>query len=213
MLALEYKGINYESERIDPAVWDPQESGFYTLNPRGKVPVLEDDKTVIYESVAIMAYLEEKHPEVPLFGENPEQTGLIWQRIAELIHYTLEPVYELSRLIMRDTASNNIDHSKQLVIEIYKELTAIDSYLGVTTHIAGNSVTAADIYLYPAIAFLEKMLTRPVAEQLQVDFYPLPEKLTNLSRWMTRCEQMTGFEQAYPPHWRDEEEISKNVKA
>ena len=37
-----------------------------TLNPYGKVPVLVDDDTVIYESAVINEYLDEKFPEVSL---------------------------------------------------------------------------------------------------------------------------------------------------
>ncbi len=35
---------------------------FRRLNPFGQVPVLEDDGLVLYESVAILEYLEERHP-------------------------------------------------------------------------------------------------------------------------------------------------------
>ncbi|HFD32793.1 MAG TPA: glutathione S-transferase family protein [Gammaproteobacteria bacterium] len=204
LLTLAFKGIKYQSQRINPASWDQEGSGFLKLNPRGKVPVLEDGDTVIYESIAIMAYLETKHPEVPIFGTNPTQSGFIWQRIAELIHYTLEPVYELSRLLMRDTALDDIDHSKELVKNISRELSTINSQLNDAPYIAGNYVSAADIYFYPAIAFLEKMLPLPAAKLLGVNFYPIPEKLPNLFKWMCEMETITGFEAAYPPHWRDE---------
>ncbi|MCF6323627.1 MAG: glutathione S-transferase N-terminal domain-containing protein [Gammaproteobacteria bacterium] len=42
MLALSHKNIKYESQIIDAATWDREASGFLKLNPRGKVPVLED---------------------------------------------------------------------------------------------------------------------------------------------------------------------------
>lgn len=204
LLTLEYKGVDYQSERIDPSQWDRESSGFMKLNPRGKVPVLQDGETIIYESIAIMAYLEERHPETPLFGLDPAQSGIIWQRIAECIHYTLEPVNELSRLMMRDQALNDINHSKDLVQEISKELCTIDEQLANSSFIAGKDVSATDIYFYPAIAFLEKMLLLPATNHLDVDFYPIPEKLPNLSNWMCEMETIAGFEAAYPPHWRDE---------
>ncbi len=45
------------------------------LNPRGKVPTLKDGDFAVYESIAIMAYLDRKYTEPPLFGETPEETG------------------------------------------------------------------------------------------------------------------------------------------
>jgi glutathione S-transferase len=204
LLTLAFKGIEFQSQRINPEKWDPMGSGFLKLNPRAKVPVLEDGDTIIYESIAIMTYLESKHPDIVIFGENPAQSGLIWQRIAELIHYTLEPVYEISRLLMRDTALDDVSHSKQLVKVISTEIKKIDSLLGKTSYMAGNKISAADIYAYPAIAFLEKMLILPATKYLDIDFYPIPDKLPNLSDWMCEVEKMPGFETAYPPHWRDE---------
>ena len=204
LLAFAYKGIEFQSQRINPETWNQEDSKFLKLNPRAKVPVLEDGETVIYESIAIMAYIDKKHPETPIFGEDATQSGLIWQRIAELIHYTLEPVYELSRLLMRETALGDIGHSNQLAQTISEELRMIDSHLGNTPYIAGNKISAADIYFYPAIAFLEKMLILPATKHLDVDFYPIPDKLPTLSNWMCEIEKMHGFEEAYPPHWRDE---------
>ena len=177
LLTLAYKGVAYESQRINPATWNRRDDGFYDLNPRGQVPVLEDEDTVIYESIAIMAYLEAKHPNIAIFGETPAQSGLIWQRIAELIHYSLEPVYDLSRLLMRDTAADDIEHSQQLVSTISKELAKINSHFAGSSFIAGDELSAADIYFYPAIAFLEKMLVSPAAQVLEIDFYPLSDKL------------------------------------
>jgi len=204
LLTLAFKGVEYDSQRINPASWDREGSGFFDLNPRGKVPVIEDGDTIIYESIAIMAYLEAKHPEQPIFGNSADQTGFIWQRIAELMHYTLEPVYELSRLLMRETALDEIDHSKQLVQIISEELTNINAQLANASYLAGNELSAVDIYFYPAIAFLEKMLVLPAATLLNIDFNPINEKLPNLSNWMSEIEKMRGFEDAYPPHWRDE---------
>jgi len=43
------------------------------LNPYGKVPVLVDGDTVVYESAVIDEYLEEKFPEIPLM---PKDLGL-----------------------------------------------------------------------------------------------------------------------------------------
>ncbi|MAV88887.1 MAG: glutathione S-transferase [Rhodospirillaceae bacterium] len=45
---------------------------FLALNPAGEVPVLiEEDNTVLSDSMAICEYLEEQHPETSLIGENP----------------------------------------------------------------------------------------------------------------------------------------------
>ena len=47
------------------------------LNPYGKVPVLVDGDTVIYESAIINEYLDEKYPDIPLMPADPSQRARI----------------------------------------------------------------------------------------------------------------------------------------
>ena len=46
-----------------------------------------DGDTVVYESFAIMSYLDRRFPEPPLFGTTPEEHAKIWQRVLELDNY------------------------------------------------------------------------------------------------------------------------------
>ncbi len=71
-LVLGEKGLAYEAVEIDLAHRPPWLS---ELNPAGRVPVLEDG-FVLPESLAIMEYLDERHPEPPLLPSDPEQRAL-----------------------------------------------------------------------------------------------------------------------------------------
>ena len=56
---------------------------FLALNPTGEVPVLiEEDNTVLSESMAICEYLEEKHPEPNLIGKNPYDRAEVRRLVA-----------------------------------------------------------------------------------------------------------------------------------
>src|SRR5690242_8918362 len=55
------------------------------MNPRGRVPVLRDGDYVVAESVAILAYLERRFPDPPLFGRDAAEAGRIWQWVAEQV--------------------------------------------------------------------------------------------------------------------------------
>jgi glutathione S-transferase len=64
-IVLTEKGLEHETVEIDLRDRPPW---LYELNPAGKVPVLEDDGgLVLPESAVIMEYLEESHPDPPLF--------------------------------------------------------------------------------------------------------------------------------------------------
>ena len=92
MFALETKGVTYTSYRLDPGKLEHKAPEILALNPRGKVPILVDGDFVLYESLAILAYLEKKHPSPALFGTTAAETGQIWQRVFELMNYARDPI-------------------------------------------------------------------------------------------------------------------------
>jgi glutathione S-transferase len=48
-------------------LWGPKPPEFLAVSPHGKVPVLVDGGVVVYDSTVICEYLEDRHPEPPLF--------------------------------------------------------------------------------------------------------------------------------------------------
>jgi len=61
-IALHEKRLPYEDVMVDLPGGATHAPEFRRLNPFGQVPVLEDDGLVLYESIAILEYLEERHP-------------------------------------------------------------------------------------------------------------------------------------------------------
>src|SRR6266511_3681955 len=66
MLTLEVKGLAYESKLLEFSKGEHKAADYLRLNPRGKVPTLQDDDFVLYESLAIMTYLDRHYPEPPI---------------------------------------------------------------------------------------------------------------------------------------------------
>ena len=87
-LELEYKGVPYVSRRLNGIEGEHRAPAFRSLNSRRQVPVLKTGETALYESVAIIAFLDRAHPEVPLFSRAPEEHGHIWRRVFEFENYT-----------------------------------------------------------------------------------------------------------------------------
>ena len=67
------KGVAYEPIEIDLS---NRPAWIYEKNPKGKVPVLEEDTFALPESHLIMEYLEERFPEPALLPADPAQRAL-----------------------------------------------------------------------------------------------------------------------------------------
>jgi glutathione S-transferase len=65
-VVLAEKNLPYEIVPIDLRKQEQKTPEYLKLNPYGKVPVLVDDGTVLYESCIINEYLNEKYPNPPL---------------------------------------------------------------------------------------------------------------------------------------------------
>lgn len=71
-------GIPYEHDDLLPRSPGTRTPAFLALNPNARVPVIEDDGFVLYESMAINFYLAKKHNS-PLYPADPKQEALALQ--------------------------------------------------------------------------------------------------------------------------------------
>src|SRR6058998_1004565 len=65
-IALIEKGVAADLVEVDMAKGAHRAPAYLALNPYGRVPTLEDNGLVLYESTAILDYLEATHPSPPL---------------------------------------------------------------------------------------------------------------------------------------------------
>src|SRR6266851_208608 len=77
LIALIEKQISYEPVPLDMTARKHREPGYLALNPYGRVPTLEEDGFILYESTAILSYLEATHPTTPLVPVEARQCALV----------------------------------------------------------------------------------------------------------------------------------------
>src|SRR3546814_17106739 len=68
-LALEYKALSYDLKVLSFDRREHKTADYLTLNPRGEVPVLVDDGFALYESNAIVEYIDERRSEERRVGK------------------------------------------------------------------------------------------------------------------------------------------------
>jgi maleylpyruvate isomerase len=70
-IALNLKGLAYETVPIDLRTDAQSADNYKSVNPQGLVPAIADNGQVIIQSTAIMEWLEETHPQPPLMPSDP----------------------------------------------------------------------------------------------------------------------------------------------
>ncbi len=202
MLTLEVKRLPYESKLLEFSKEDHKSPGYLKLNPRGKVPTLQDGDFVLYESLAIMAYLDRKYPDPPIFGTTPQETGLIWRAISETESYLVAPGAKVIVPIFFGKGLEKTDEIQEAAAAIRDELRRIDTALSGSVWLIGSSISAADITLFPLIQLLLRAASKDAAKPLNLGFSPLGQTYPNIAAWVKRVEAIPGYERTYPPHWK-----------
>lgn len=202
MLTLEVKRLQYRSKLLEFSKEDHKSPAYLKLNPRGKVPTLKDGDFVLYESLAIMAYLDRKYPDPPIFGRTLQETGLIWRAISETESYLVAAGTKVIVPIFFGKGLEKTDEIQAAAAAIRDELKRLDTALAGSVWLVGSSISAADIALFPLIQLLLRAASKDAAKPLNLGFSPLGQTYPNIAAWVKRVEAIPGYERTYPPHWR-----------
>ena len=202
MLALEVKGLAYESKLLEFSKGEHKTPAYLQLNPRGKVPTLKDGDFVVCESLAIMSYLDRKYPTPPLFGATAEETALIWQAISECESYLTSAGDKVVRPLFFGKGLDKVEEIQQAAETIRQELKTLDGRLPNRTWLVGGTISAADIATFPLIQLVLRAASKEAAKPFNLGWLPLASAYPNLAKWVERIEALPNYQRTYPPHWR-----------
>jgi glutathione S-transferase len=203
MLALEHKRLAYESQLLHFDKQEHQSPQMLKLNPRGRLPVLRDGDYVVFESVAVLYYLERKYPDPPMFGVTAEEAGVIMRVICEFQAYAEPSVARIVSAVFADQVGENIDELTDAMHVVAREARTIEARLSREQWIVGASYSATDMVIFPWIQLLRRAPDRSAAAELGARFLPMEKNYPALARWIRRIEALPGYQRTYPPHWRE----------
>jgi maleylpyruvate isomerase len=191
-IALNFKGLPWETALVDlrapaSAQHTPE---FRAVNPQGLIPVLADGEQVITQSLAIIEYLEETHPQPPLLPRSAAERALV-RSLALAVACDIHPLGNL-RVLNYLRASL---HADDQVVNAWAGqwiglgFAALEERVQHTSgdglHMFGSSVTVADVCIVPQMYN---------ARRYQVDVAPYPR----LRAICARLESLPAFAKAAP---------------
>ena len=83
-IALNLKKLPYETAAIHLRRNDQSTPDYLGVNPQGLVPTLEDNGRTLIQSLAIIEYLNETHPDPPLLPKHPADRARV-RGLAEIV--------------------------------------------------------------------------------------------------------------------------------
>ncbi len=208
LLGAEIKGLAYESRLLEFSEGHLKTPEFLQMNPRGRVPVIRDDGFVLFESLPILEYLEDKSPQVPLFGEDRQQRAFVRRLISEFENYLREPIFNLTLDLLRTAGAGppgsvmTPGEFGQTVKAVRRELSIFEERAARGTWLVGGRPSAADVAIYPFVATLRHAATKAQAQARAIGLHSLGQVFPGVHRWMGLIEAMPACERTYPPHWR-----------
>jgi glutathione S-transferase len=201
-LALEHKGLAYDSHLLQFDRQEHKSPQMLAMNFRGKLPVLRDGDYVVFESLAILYYLDQQYPDPPIFGRNPQEAGVIMRVICEYQSYAEPPLRQVLQSLSQPGEHKPDDRVTEAMHRVAGEARSIEMRLARSDWVVGESFSAADMMIYPDIRLLLRMLQRPGAHELAGRFLPMEVNYPAIGRWLDRVAALPGHERTWPPHWR-----------
>jgi glutathione S-transferase len=196
-LSLEHKHIPYELRTMSFSAGDLKQPEYRAINPRGKVPSITEDGFALYESVAIVEYLDEKYRSGPaLFPGDVRQRALVRRLVQEADQYcaiAMEKVVD--QVLFTPQERWDLDAIASARTALADELKIWERY-ATGDFLAGDLVSAADFTLYPLIALTQRMQRKKADLDVAAMIGP------KVAAWMKRVEALPYFQKTWPPHWK-----------
>jgi glutathione S-transferase len=181
-IALYEKGLHYERVTLNLAKKDQKRPEFLKLNPYGKVPVIDDDGQVLFESCIINEYLDEKYPDPPLTPEDPYLRGRGRVLVDYALNYMHEPYWALRGEMLKAVNDRNAAVIEEKHRSLRDLLQYLEEALGDKPFFLGD-LSLTDIAIVPRALRMEAYGALPAPS------------LPRLSAWLQRMKERPSVKQ------------------
>ncbi|ALK98162.1 maleylacetoacetate isomerase [Massilia sp. WF1] len=198
-IALNLKGLQYDAIPVHllRGGGEQLQEQYRSINPSGLVPAFQDDYITLTQSIAILEYLEDAHPQVPIMPKDATERARV-RELAQIIACDIHPVNNLRVLrylvhelgISEEKKNEWYRHWLVSGLDVLEKHLARDPSSGPLCH--GRTPTIADCLLVPQVFNAQR-------HGIDVSGY------TNISRINAQCVQIPAFIAAHPSNQPDAE--------
>ena len=167
---------------------------FRAINPQMRIPALKlDSGDVLIQSLAIIEYLDEVHPQPPLLPRDGLERAKV-RALAQVIACDIHPLNNTSPLRY---LKNELGQPQERIDAWYRHwvvegFEAVEALIGLGRYAFGNEVTLADVCLVPQVYN---------ARRFNVSL----ERFPRIVAVDAACRELPAFEQARPENQADAE--------
>ena len=155
-IALEEAGLAYEPVKVDFASAEQTKPAYHKVNPKGRVPALVVEDSILTETGALLDYVADLAPKAGLRPEDPLQQA----RMREVMYYLASTMHVNHAHKMRGsrwaTQQSSFDDMTAKVPETMAASAAYVSENGLSgPFVLGEKISLADCYLFVVCTWLE----------------------------------------------------------
>ena len=195
-IALNLKGLPYEpiSIHLQKEGGLNRKPEYRAINPLMRVPVLQlDSGELLSQSIAIIEYLDEIHPQPPLLPHDALKRARV-RAMAQLIACDIHPLNNVSplRYLKNELSQEQAKIDAWYHHWILEGFTALETMVAAAPYAAGADVTLADICVVPQVANARRL-------KVPLDRFP---KIVAID---AACGKLDAFIKARPENQPDAE--------
>lgn len=190
-IGLALKGLAFEQRPHNLRLGEQSSPDYLRLNPQGFVPALEIDGTTLTQSMAILDYLDARHPLPPLLGDTAEETAKI-RAFAQVIACDIHPLQNLKVMKQISQITADPDAGLRWAREVNSEGMEVCAKLLPASNSRfcfGDRPSIADICLIPQMANARR--------------FGVEMKWDNLAKIEANCLSHTAFASTAPDQQPD----------
>ncbi len=175
-IVLYEKGLSCKTVRLDLKRMDQKKPELLKLNPYGKVPVIDDDGRVLFESCIINEYLDEQYPNPPLMPKDPYLRGRGRILVDYALDYIHEPYWALRGEMLKKESDRNMLVMEENRQTLRSLLIYLEEALGDKAYFSGD-LSLTDIDVLPRFLRMESYGAIPTPS------------LPRLTAWLQRMKE------------------------